>query len=92
MKKLIILFVIALIAGCTTQGVEKRSASEGDVFSYQGIYLKRIKIDGDRIYLFCDEDGDVLLGQRLLTTTYTPDGKTYEYNTVLDGSHAYRKR
>jgi hypothetical protein len=54
----IAVIVIAILISCPSEGVE--SHLNGSVYSYQGIYLKKIKIYGDRIYFPCDSLGNII--------------------------------
>lgn len=75
---------LLMFAGCTSNGVEKISASgTTSIYSYEGIYLKMINIDGDHIYLRCDSEGRVLSSGQEVNVTYK-SGKRNRYVTTLN--------
>jgi hypothetical protein len=61
MRYAILFCALCLALGCTSEGV--KSISTGSVYEYQGIYLKRITINGTEIFLRCDAEGVPLSGR-----------------------------
>jgi hypothetical protein len=60
--KLLCLAAVAVLLSCTSPGIEKVPRTS-DVYEVGGnFYVKRIFIEGDRIYFRCDKDGNILSG------------------------------
>ena len=80
MRILAIIFVIGLIS-CTSNGVESVTDS---VYGYDGVYLKKIKISGDIIYLRCDSEGRILGGTGEINISFA-QGKARQSVAVING-------
>jgi hypothetical protein len=60
--KLFCLSIVVVLLTCTSPGIEKVSRTS-DVYEVEGnLYVKRVFIQGDRIYFRCNQDGNILSG------------------------------
>ena len=81
MRYLLIAAAILTLMGCTSEGVHSKG---NGIYSYEGIYLKHIEINGYQIFLLCDENGKLLPNNSTVNLHYK-QGKSSSHSVTFIG-------